>query len=59
MHSYQLHDVDVKHTNISIHWRFKMGKFENKTVIVTGGAGGIGGLAAALPPKVPKWQSLT
>lgn len=45
MHSYQLHNVDVKHTNISIHWRFEMGKFENKTVIVTGGAGGIGGAA--------------
>jgi 2-hydroxycyclohexanecarboxyl-CoA dehydrogenase len=45
MHSYQLHDVDVKHTNISIHWRFEMGKFENKTIIVTGGAGGIGGAA--------------
>jgi 2-hydroxycyclohexanecarboxyl-CoA dehydrogenase len=45
MHSYQLHDVDVKHTNISIHRRAKMKKFENKTVIVTGGAGGIGGAA--------------
>lgn len=43
MHPYQLHDVDVKHTNISIHRRVKMKKFENKTVIVTGGAGGIGG----------------
>jgi 2-hydroxycyclohexanecarboxyl-CoA dehydrogenase len=43
VHPYQLHDVDVKHTNISIHRRVKMKKFENKTVIVTGGAGGIGG----------------
>jgi 2-hydroxycyclohexanecarboxyl-CoA dehydrogenase len=39
----ELHDVDVKHTNIGIHWRVNMKKLSGKTVIVTGGAGGIGG----------------
>jgi 2-hydroxycyclohexanecarboxyl-CoA dehydrogenase len=43
MQSQLLHDVDAKHTNIKTLGEKNMQNFKNKTVIVTGGAGGIGG----------------